>query len=77
MATNADPEIDWEEELIPTVCTFDVEVGLPEQARYKLTLPEAVPLEFDRAQLDGDEPLQLVLTGASADRSGRGRAACT
>ena len=63
MAANADPEIDWEEELIPTVCTFDVEIGLPEKARYKLLLPEAVPLHFDRAQLDGDEPLQLVLTG--------------
>ena len=30
VATNADPEIDWEDELIPTVCTFDVEIGLPE-----------------------------------------------
>ena len=63
VAANADPEIDWEEELIPTVCTFDVEIGLPEKARYKLLLPEAVPLHFNRAQLDGDEPLQLVLTG--------------
>ena len=63
VATNADPKIDWEDELIPTVCTFDVEVGLPEQTRYKLILPEAVPLEFDRAQLNGDEPLRLVLTG--------------
>ena len=44
VAANADPEIDWEEELIPTVCTFDVEIGLPETARYKLLLPEAVPL---------------------------------
>ena len=63
VATNADPEIDWEDELIPTVCTFDVEIGLPESARYKLLLPEALPLEFDRALLDRDEPLQLVLTG--------------
>jgi hypothetical protein len=63
VATNADPAIEWEDDLIPTVCTFDVEVGLPEQTRYTLILPEAVPLEFDRAQLNGDEPLRLVLTG--------------
>ena len=63
VATNADPKIDWEDELIPTVCTFDMEVGLPERARYKLVLPETLPLEFDRALLDGDEPLRLVLTG--------------
>ena len=63
VATNADPAIDWEQDLIPTVCTFDVEIGLPESARYKLLLPDTVPLEFDRALLDGDEPLRLVLTG--------------
>ena len=63
VATNADPTIDWEDELIPTVCTFDVEIRLPERARYRLVLPEALPLEFDRALLDRDEPLQLVLSG--------------
>jgi hypothetical protein len=61
-ATNADPGVDWESDRFPTVCVFEVEVGLPERARYRLVLPEAVPLEFARAQL-GDEPLRLVLSG--------------
>lgn len=63
VATNADPAIEWEDDLIPTVCAFEVEIGLPERARYELVLPEALPLGFARAQLDGDEPLRLVLTG--------------
>jgi hypothetical protein len=62
VAANADPAIDWEDDLIPTVCTFEVEVGLPDGARYTLVLPETLPLEFRRAQL-GDEPLRLVLAG--------------
>ena len=63
VAVNADPAIDWEDDLIPTVCTFEVEVDLPERERYRLVLPEAVPLEFGRALLDGEEPLRLVLSG--------------
>ncbi|MGH3071403.1 MAG: hypothetical protein ACRDNB_03915 [Gaiellaceae bacterium] len=62
VAVNADPGIDWETDLIPTVCTFDVEVGLPERARYRLVLPETLPLDFERSQL-GDEPLRLILAG--------------
>jgi hypothetical protein len=63
VAANADPGIDWEDDLIPTVCTFEVEVGLPERARYTLVLPETIPLEFERTLLERGEPLRLVLTG--------------
>jgi hypothetical protein len=63
VATNADPAIDWERDLIPTVCTFDLEVGLPDRARYELVLPETLPLEFERSLLERDEPLRLVLSG--------------
>jgi hypothetical protein len=62
-AENADPSVDWGVELIPTHCVFDVEVDLPERVRYRLLLPEAVPLEFDRSLLDSDEPVELVLSG--------------
>jgi hypothetical protein len=62
-AENADPSVDWGVERIPTHCVFDVEVDLPERARYRLLLPEAVPLEFDGSLLGGDEPLRLVLSG--------------
>lgn len=62
-ATNADPRVDWESERFPTVCVFELEVGLPERERYRLVLPEALPLEFERELLDGDEPLRLVLSG--------------
>ncbi len=61
-ATNADPGIDWESERFPTVCVFELELGLPERERYRLVLPETLPLEFGRTQL-GDEPLRLVLAG--------------
>ena len=63
VAANADPAIDWEDDLIPTVCTFELEVDLPERERYRLVLPEAVPVEFERALLDAEEPLRLVLSG--------------
>jgi hypothetical protein len=62
-AVNADPRIDWEDDLIPTVCTFELDVGLPERPLYRLVLPETVPVEFERALLDRDERLRLVLTG--------------
>ena len=35
-------------ERIPTVCVFGVEVDLPERARYRLVLPDTLPLEFER-----------------------------
>ena len=61
-AENADPSVDWGVERIPTVCVFDVDVDLPERARYRLVLPETLPLEFERRLL-GEEPLRLVLAG--------------
>jgi len=61
-AVNADPSVDWGVERIPTVCVFDVEVELPERTRYRLVLPDALPVEFERGLL-GDEPLRLVLSG--------------
>jgi hypothetical protein len=61
-AENADPSVDWGVERIPTVCVFDVEVDLPERARYRLVLPDTRPVEFERRLL-GDEPLRLVLSG--------------
>jgi hypothetical protein len=63
VAVNADPAIDWEDDLIPTVCTFELDVGLPERDRYVLVLPETLPIEFERRLLDADERLRLVLTG--------------
>lgn len=62
VARNADPAVDWKDELIPTVCTFDLDVGLPERDRYVLVLPDTLPLEFER-ELLGDEPLRVVLSG--------------
>ena len=61
-AENADPTIDWGVDRIPTVCVFDVEVDLPERARYRLVLPDTLPVEFERRLL-GDEPVRLVLSG--------------
>ena len=48
-ATNANPDVDWESDRFPTVCVFEVEVGLPERARFRLVLPETLPVEFERA----------------------------
>lgn len=61
-AENAEPGVDWGVERIPTVCTFPLELDLPERPRYRLVLPDTLPVEFERAQL-GDEPLRLVLLG--------------
>ena len=63
VAANADPAIDWEDDLIPTVCTFELDVGLPERERYALVLPDTLPVEFERTLLDRDERLRLVLSG--------------
>ena len=62
-AENADPSIDWGVDRIPTVCVMELEVELPERARYRLVVPGAVPVEFDAALLDQDEPVRLVLSG--------------
>jgi hypothetical protein len=63
VAVNADPAIDWEKELIPTVCTFELDVGLPERPHYALVLPETLPVEFERRLLDADQRVRLVLAG--------------
>ena len=61
-AETADPSIDWGVDRIPTVCVMELElVDVPERPRYRLRLPEGRPLEFERAHLSGDEPLQLLV----------------
>ena len=62
-AENADPSVDWGVERIPTVCVLELEVDLPERARYRFVLPDTLPIEFDAALLEEDEPLRLVLSG--------------
>lgn len=62
LSVNADPDVDWGVDRIPTVCVFDVEVDVPDRARYRLVLPDTVPVDFERRHL-GDEPLRLVLLG--------------
>ncbi len=62
-AENADPTIDWGVERIPTVCVMEVELDLPERPRYRFVLPDTVPLDFDAALLERDEPLELILSG--------------
>jgi hypothetical protein len=62
-AVNADPDVDWGVERIPTVCVFELDVELPEHARYRLVLPETRPLEFDGALLGRADPVRLVLSG--------------
>jgi hypothetical protein len=62
-AENADPSIDWGVERIPTVCVMELELDLPARPRYRFVLPDTVPLDFDAAVLERDEPLQLVLSG--------------
>jgi hypothetical protein len=62
-AENADPKIDWESDRIPTVCVMELDVDLPQRNRYRFVLDGSLPIEFDGALLDGDEPVLLVLTG--------------
>ena len=62
-AENADPSVDWGVERIPTVCVMELEVDLPERARYRFVVPGTVPIEFDAALLEQDEPARLVLSG--------------
>jgi hypothetical protein len=45
-AVNAEPEIDWGVERIPTFCVLELEVDLPERPRYRLVLEDSRPLEF-------------------------------
>lgn len=61
-SVNAEPEIDWGVDRIPTHCVFDLDVDLPERERYELVLPDVLPIAFERRLL-GDEPVRLVLSG--------------
>ena len=45
-ARNAEPEIEWKVERIPTFCVLDFEVDVPEPARYRLRLSRGRPLDF-------------------------------
>lgn len=57
-AENAEPEIDWEVDRIPTFCVLELEVELPERPRYRLVLEGGRPLDF---AVD-EEPVQLVVS---------------
>jgi hypothetical protein len=45
-AENAEPEIEWGVDRIPTFCVLEFEVDLPERPRYRLRLERGRPLEF-------------------------------
>jgi hypothetical protein len=60
-ARNADPDIDWEVERIPTFCIVDIKVDLPAGSRYRLRLERGRPLEFAvKPRADG-QPVVLVV----------------
>jgi hypothetical protein len=56
-AENAEPEIKWGVDRIPTFCVMELEVDLPERPRYRLRLERGRPLEF----VVGEEPVVLVV----------------
>jgi len=62
-AENADPSVDWGVDRIPTVCVMELELDLPARPHYRFVLPRAVPLDFDAALLERDEPIELILSG--------------
>jgi hypothetical protein len=62
-AENADPTVDWGVERIPTVCVMELELDLPERPRYRFILPDTMPVDFDAALLERDEPVELILSG--------------
>ena len=57
-AENAEPEIDWGVDRIPTFCVLELEVDLPERPRYRLVLEGGRPLEF---VVEEQEPVVLVV----------------
>lgn len=59
-ARNAEPEIDWGVERIPTFCVLDFDVDVPQLARYQLHLEEGRPLDFRVSSRTG-EPIELVV----------------
>jgi hypothetical protein len=60
-AVNADPTIDWGVARIPTVCVIELDLDLPERARYELRLEEGPPLQFDAQYLSSNEQLDLIV----------------
>lgn len=56
-AENAEPEIDWEVERIPTFCVVEFDVDVPKGSRYKLRVDGGLPLEF----VAGGEEVVLVV----------------
>jgi hypothetical protein len=59
-ARNAEPEIDWGVERIPTSCVLDFDVDVPQLARYQLRLGEGRPLDFRVSSRTG-EPIEFVV----------------
>ena len=59
-ARNAEPDIDWEVERIPTFCVVDFEVDVPEPAAYRLRLSRGRPLDFTVPGA-GEKPIEVVL----------------
>jgi hypothetical protein len=45
-AVNAEPEIDWGVERIPTFCVLELDVDLPKRPRYRFLVEDSRPLEF-------------------------------
>ena len=58
---NAEPDIDWGVERIPTFCILDFAVELPQRPRYRLRLERGRPLEF-RPAARADDPIELVVS---------------
>jgi hypothetical protein len=56
-AENAEPEIEWGVDRIPTFCVLEFDVDLPERPGYRLRLERGLPLEF---AVDS-EPVVLVV----------------
>jgi hypothetical protein len=56
-AENAEPDIDWGVDRIPTFCVLELEVDLPERPSYRLRLERGRPLEF----VAREEPVVLVV----------------
>ena len=46
-AENAEPEIDWEVERIPTFCVLEFDVDVPEGKWYRLRVDGVRPLDFE------------------------------
>ena len=59
-ARNAEPDIDWEIERIPTFCVVDFEVDVPGPAPYRLRLSRGRPLDFT-VPAAGGKPIEVVL----------------